>query len=214
MIVRASRLLRCARVLCWLALVAVRGPLMAQEVPLSSIAEVHRVLTDPARTTATPMRFRGTVIFTSRAGDFCLQQDAAGVMIEPPDPALRPALGDLVEMEAAIAYHAADTLDPGFVLKTTSTRVVGPGTLPEPAKINLPAALRQPVTQMLLIEATGLMALLARLIHKCGRRPGWPAFIALSLAGLALAQEEKPDLILCDVMIPGMDGHAVLHTLR
>ncbi len=33
-------------------------------------------------------------------------------------------------------------------------------------------------------------------------------------AGLTLAQEEKPDLILCDVMMPGMDGHAVLHTLR
>lgn len=32
--------------------------------------------------------------------------------------------------------------------------------------------------------------------------------------GFALAQEEKPDLILCDVMMPVMDGHAVLHALR
>jgi DNA-binding NarL/FixJ family response regulator len=32
--------------------------------------------------------------------------------------------------------------------------------------------------------------------------------------GLALACEEKPDLILCDVMMPAMDGHAVLHKLR
>ena len=33
-------------------------------------------------------------------------------------------------------------------------------------------------------------------------------------AGLETAREEKPDLILCDVMMPGMDGHTVLHHLR
>lgn len=33
-------------------------------------------------------------------------------------------------------------------------------------------------------------------------------------AGLALAQAEKPDLILCDVMMPGQDGYAVLRALR
>ncbi len=32
--------------------------------------------------------------------------------------------------------------------------------------------------------------------------------------GLALASEEKPDLILCDVMMPGMDGYGVLRSLR
>lgn len=32
--------------------------------------------------------------------------------------------------------------------------------------------------------------------------------------GLALAREEKPDLILCDVMMPEMNGHQVLHELR
>lgn len=33
-------------------------------------------------------------------------------------------------------------------------------------------------------------------------------------AGLALAQRELPDLILCDVMMPELDGHAVLAALR
>jgi DNA-binding NarL/FixJ family response regulator len=32
--------------------------------------------------------------------------------------------------------------------------------------------------------------------------------------GLAIARDEKPDLILCDVMMPVMDGHDVLHALR
>ena len=32
--------------------------------------------------------------------------------------------------------------------------------------------------------------------------------------GLALAESEKPDLILCDVMMPEMDGHELIRTLR
>lgn len=32
--------------------------------------------------------------------------------------------------------------------------------------------------------------------------------------GLELARQEKPDLILCDVMMPGLDGHSVLRKLR
>jgi DNA-binding NarL/FixJ family response regulator len=32
--------------------------------------------------------------------------------------------------------------------------------------------------------------------------------------GAALAQKEKPDLILCDVMMPELDGHGVLEQLR
>lgn len=34
------------------------------------------------------------------------------------------------------------------------------------------------------------------------------------LAGLAAVKLEKPDLILCDVMMPGLDGHGVLDELR
>ena len=33
-------------------------------------------------------------------------------------------------------------------------------------------------------------------------------------AGVAMAHKEKPDLILCDVMMPEMDGYAVLHALQ
>jgi DNA-binding NarL/FixJ family response regulator len=33
-------------------------------------------------------------------------------------------------------------------------------------------------------------------------------------AGLLAAQRERPDLILCDVLMPGMDGHEVLAALR
>ena len=33
-------------------------------------------------------------------------------------------------------------------------------------------------------------------------------------AGVTLARSEKPDLILCDVMMPDLDGHGVLEALR
>lgn len=32
--------------------------------------------------------------------------------------------------------------------------------------------------------------------------------------GVELAQREKPDLVLCDVMMPELDGHGVLHALQ
>jgi CheY-like chemotaxis protein len=41
-----------------------------------------------------------------------------------------------------------------------------------------------------------------------------PLSAANGPAGLDLARKEKPDLILCDVTMPGMDGHAVLRAIR
>lgn len=37
---------------------------------------------------------------------------------------------------------------------------------------------------------------------------------ANGLEGLETARRERPDLILCDVMMPEMDGHAVLTAMR
>jgi DNA-binding NarL/FixJ family response regulator len=34
------------------------------------------------------------------------------------------------------------------------------------------------------------------------------------LGGVEVAKKERPDLILCDVMMPGLDGYGVLQTLR
>lgn len=41
-----------------------------------------------------------------------------------------------------------------------------------------------------------------------------PLTAAHGLEGLETARREHPDLILCDVMMPEMDGHAFLRSLR
>ncbi len=34
------------------------------------------------------------------------------------------------------------------------------------------------------------------------------------LSGVAMIREKRPDLILCDIMMPGMDGHSVLEIIK
>ena len=41
-----------------------------------------------------------------------------------------------------------------------------------------------------------------------------PAEAAYGEAGLALVRERKPALVICDVMMPGIDGHEVLRAVR
>ena len=41
-----------------------------------------------------------------------------------------------------------------------------------------------------------------------------PVGVENGRAGLAAVKRDKPDLILCDVMMPGLDGHGVLDVLR
>ena len=41
-----------------------------------------------------------------------------------------------------------------------------------------------------------------------------PILAANGKEGIRLAREQRPDLILCDILMPGMDGHAVLDALR
>jgi CheY-like chemotaxis protein len=44
---------------------------------------------------------------------------------------------------------------------------------------------------------------------------GWQVIVASSgLAGISLAQSQQPDVILLDVMMPGMDGIATLSQLK
>ncbi|MGE3311721.1 MAG: response regulator [Limisphaerales bacterium] len=41
-----------------------------------------------------------------------------------------------------------------------------------------------------------------------------PAEAPTGEAGIDLVRERRPDLVICDVMMPGIDGHEVLRTLR
>ena len=66
--------------------------------------------------------------------------------------------------------------------------------------------------RILLIEDNPQNRYLARFL--LGRQ-GYQVVIAESgPAGLQLAVEHSPDLILLDIQLPGMDGHAVARTLK
>jgi len=46
-------------------------------------------------------------------------------------------------------------------------------------------------------------------------KDGYQVFTAINgLTGLKLAQKEKPDLIILDILMPGMDGYEVIRKLK
>lgn len=58
------------------------------------------------------------------------------------------------------------------------------------------APLRENLSELLTLEG----------FHVCAAPDG--------RTGLQMAAQQPPDLVLCDIMMPGMDGHAVLERLR
>lgn len=55
----------------------------------------------------------------------------------------------------------------------------------------------------------------ARLVDYTLRHHGYQVIIATNgLEGIRKASSEKPDLIILDVMLPGMDGFEICHRLR
>ncbi len=68
------------------------------------------------------------------------------------------------------------------------------------------------MTKILIIEDEPRMrANLADILEMEGFQP---ISAATGREGLETARLERPDLILCDILMPGMDGHAVLAALR
>ncbi|MCK6504813.1 response regulator [Myxococcota bacterium] len=67
--------------------------------------------------------------------------------------------------------------------------------------------------QILLVDDEADIRTIARI--SLSRIGGWSTRVAASGAeALALAREERPDLVLLDVMMPGMDGPETLKRLR
>jgi DNA-binding response OmpR family regulator len=55
----------------------------------------------------------------------------------------------------------------------------------------------------------------SRLVDYALRHEGYQVITASNgLVGIRKVQEEKPDLIILDVMLPGMDGFEICHRLR
>lgn len=158
--------------------------LKAQEgVELLPIAGINRLLTDPASTVPRPVRFQGNVIFISKAGDFCIQDGQAGVMVEPPPDQPRPQLGDRVECSASVAYRTTDLLDPRFVLPASGVRMIGPGELPDAGLLTLPSALMG--------EASGRRVLVEGVVMQATVENGVVALHLTDSAGWGVVQVHR-----------------------
>ncbi|MBD0334237.1 MAG: response regulator [Cyanobacteria bacterium Co-bin13] len=84
-----------------------------------------------------------------------------------------------------------------------------PGLLP-PAAAPLPATAAPPARILLADDNADMRDYVGRLL----RQQYEVAAVADGLAALAMIQQQRPDLVLLDVMMPGLDGFGVLRQLR
>lgn len=68
------------------------------------------------------------------------------------------------------------------------------------------------MARILVVEDNAInLELITFLLHSFGHTT---LCAADGSSGLALARRERPDLVLCDIQMPGLDGHAVARALR
>jgi len=66
-------------------------------------------------------------------------------------------------------------------------------------------------TVLIIEDEAPISANLERLLKVEGHTP---ITTADGASGIAAARERRPDIIICDILMPGMDGYAVLAALR
>ncbi len=127
------------------------------------------------------------------------------------------AMGGTVRVESELGKGACFTValslehaDPGQVVRPTEVEQA-PVTTPAPPPVPAPKAFDGERPVLLVVEddpdvGDYIMDCVSAQHHVLRARDG--------AQGLALAREHVPDLILSDVMMPGMDGFALCHALK
>jgi CheY-like chemotaxis protein len=66
-------------------------------------------------------------------------------------------------------------------------------------------------TILIIVDKTDIRENICEILVAGGRKV---ISAAEGITGLALAKENKPDIILCDIIMPGFDGYKVFHGLK